>query len=48
MNMEIEGGTCLVQTGQDMREINNRVVVLINLVEDIVPEKLDDVPITCF
>lgn len=39
--------TDLVQALQDMRHVKHRVPVFINLVEDVVAEELDDVPVAC-
>jgi hypothetical protein len=40
--------TCLVQTSQHMRQIHDRVPVLVHLMENIIPEKLHDVPVPRF
>lgn len=39
-------GTNLVQASENMRQVHNRVSVLVHLVEDIVAEQLDDVPVS--
>lgn len=39
------GGAYLVQTGKYMRQVQNRVTVLIDLMEHVVAEELDDVPV---
>lgn len=38
----------LVQAREHMREVDDRPPQLVHLVEDVVPEELDDVPVTRF
>lgn len=40
--------TNLVQASENMRQVNDRVSVLIHLVEYVVAEQLDDIPVSCF
>lgn len=35
----------LIQAGEDMRHIDDGVPVLVDLMEDIIPEELDDIPV---
>lgn len=37
--------TYLIQAGQNMGQVDDRVALLIHLMENVVPEELDDVPI---
>lgn len=36
----------LVQAGEDVRHVNDGIAKLVDLMENIVPEELDDIPIT--
>lgn len=36
----------LVQAGEDMREVHDRVSILVHLMEDVVAEQLDDIPVS--
>lgn len=38
-------GRYLVQASENVRHVDDRVPMLVDLVEDIIPEKLDDVPV---